>query len=326
MKSRPEKNFSIFILVSFSLHALFMCSILFSAKNTPPKNEIITMEIVETAPTVAMVAESPPAVKAPTKKVAEAVKIVDQPEKALNDDIDENTKFLSRHNQRVEKQTVAKNRGEFKNMTKEGPKGAKGSLEPKEDPMARFMPQFDVSKAVQERQAREQIFDAEAEKVMLVKQQRKKEAADLATAKKGTGDDAAQGNEVSQTLDYIKNLDPGIETILSSKEFKYYTYFSRVRQQLNQHWTPKVRSKVTQIYKSGRSIASTDDMITRCLITLDNAGKLIKVQIIGNSGVVELDEAAVEAFRSAAPFPNPPKGMVDSDGTIKLRWDFILEA
>jgi protein TonB len=41
---------------------------------------------------------------------------------------------------------------------------------------------------------------------------------------------------------------------------------------------------------------------------------------------MDLDSAAVEAFRQAAPFPNPPKGMVEADGTIKIRWDFVLEA
>ena len=36
--------------------------------------------------------------------------------------------------------------------------------------------------------------------------------------------------------------------------------------------------------------------------------------------------AAIEAFKEAAPFPNPPAGIVESDGTIKIRWDFVLEA
>jgi len=53
---------------------------------------------------------------------------------------------------------------------------------------------------------------------------------------------------------------------------------------------------------------------------------LIKVQVIGRSGIQDLDDAAVEAFKAAAPFPNPPKGIVDEDGTIRIRWDFILEA
>ncbi|MCB0361740.1 MAG: energy transducer TonB, partial [Bdellovibrionales bacterium] len=68
------------------------------------------------------------------------------------------------------------------------------------------------------------------------------------------------------------------------------------------------------------------DRITRVLITLDKNGSLIQVQVLGQSGLVELDSAAVDAFRAAAPFPNPPQGMVEHDGNIRIRWDFILEA
>jgi TonB family protein len=62
------------------------------------------------------------------------------------------------------------------------------------------------------------------------------------------------------------------------------------------------------------------------IIHLNDQGVLIRVQVVGQSGVSDLDDAAVEAFKAAAPFPNPPKGIVDGDGTIKIRWDFVLES
>jgi protein TonB len=76
----------------------------------------------------------------------------------------------------------------------------------------------------------------------------------------------------------------------------------------------------------GRTIASVEDRLTKVIIILDQKGTLIKVQVLDGSGVQDLDDAAVEAFRAAAPFPNPPKGIIDPDGTIKIRWDFVLEA
>ena len=78
--------------------------------------------------------------------------------------------------------------------------------------------------------------------------------------------------------------------------------------------------------RQGRSIASNTDRITKIVIILDGQGTLQRVQVIGPSGLLDLDDAAVEAFRAAAPFPNPPKGIIESDGTVKIRWDFILEA
>lgn len=252
---------------------------------------------------------------APNNSEIQPNRIADQDK--LNDEIDENAKFLSSHNQKVTKQTAAQKHGEFKNIRKQGPEGENQNEQ--QQKLARFLPKFDVSKAVDNLNERERKFNDGDVPVPMGEKKPEQAQNQGQPARKA-------GSDLSQSLDYIKDLDPGLETLLSTKEFKYYTFYSRIRQQVNQHWTPKIRSKVDQIYKQGRRIASTEDMITRCLVTLDSNGKLIKIQIIGVSGVRELDEAAAEAFRSAAPFPNPPKGMVDSDGTIKLRWDFILEA
>jgi TonB family protein len=134
------------------------------------------------------------------------------------------------------------------------------------------------------------------------------------------------GADASQTNDYLKDVDKGAETLLSTREFVYYSFYARIRRQLNQHWGGKVREKLTKIFREGRTIASTDDKITKVLITLNRRGDLVRVQVLNDSGIRDLDEAAVEAFKEAAPFPNPPDGIVEPDGTIKIRWDFILEA
>ncbi len=60
------------------------------------------------------------------------------------------------------------------------------------------------------------------------------------------------------------------------------------------------------------------------IITLDSKGLLETVQVIGTSGLEDMDQSAVEAFRAAAPFPDPPVGIIDPDGKIRIRWDFVL--
>ncbi len=127
------------------------------------------------------------------------------------------------------------------------------------------------------------------------------------------------------TDDYLENVKEGEETLLSAREFLYYTYYQRIKNQLAQYWEPKIKEKVMRLFNQGRNIAATGDKITKIIITLDNRGILVKVQVLEQSGVKDLDDAAVEAFRAAAPFPNPPKGIADSDGMIKIRWDFVLE-
>jgi protein TonB len=308
------------LLLSLFLHGALLLSLFIAGLNQKPKPETVQFEIVDPS----SIANLDQTKIDRTKKMIEPMKnqIVDQDDRALNDEKPEDSRFLSKNNQVVRKQTVAKDRGEFKNkQTQETERGEHGKA--KNPSMVDLKPKFDVAKAIQDRIEREQAFDkAASEGFIPMKQQQ-------ASAKKANeqGEGAAsKGGETSQTLDYIKDLDPGLETLLSTKEFVYYSYFNRIRNQLNQYWTDKVRQKLSEMYKKGRSIASSDDKITKCLITLDTSGKLIRVQIIGDSGVHELDEAAVEAFKAAAPFPNPPKGMVDPDGTIKIRWNFILEA
>ena len=81
-----------------------------------------------------------------------------------------------------------------------------------------------------------------------------------------------------------------------------------------------------RLFRQGRTIASDRDHTTKLLIILSENGSLVNVQVLGESGVHDLDDAALEAFRSAAPFPNPPKGIIEADKTVKIRWDFVLES
>jgi TonB family protein len=118
-----------------------------------------------------------------------------------------------------------------------------------------------------------------------------------------------------------------LQTMLNTREFVYYSYYNRIKDKLRQYWEPKIKEKMERVLRQGRSLASLEqERITKCVILLDANGKLVRVQVIGASGLVDLDQAAVEAFQSAAPFPNPPKGIVEKDGYIRIRWDFVLEA
>lgn len=137
---------------------------------------------------------------------------------------------------------------------------------------------------------------------------------------------AAFVGQEAQSNDFIDKIKRGNQNLLSTREFKYYTYFSRIRKQLQEYWEPSLRSRLHKLLRSGRHIASLGPKTTKILITLNNEGNLIGVQVLEDSGVRVLDEAAIDAFREAAPFPNPPNGIIEKDGTVKIRWDFVLEA
>lgn len=245
--------------------------------------------------------------------------IVEQAEKAVNDEKPEDAKYLSRHNQVVKKQTQAANHGEFKNAQQSQATG-KGSGA-KKLAVKDLTPKMDFEKAYEHKLQQEQQFEKSTdEDAIKMAEQRK-----LHPPQEQANQPGSNGAQASQTQDYLKNVETSNETLLTTREFVYYTFYERVRGQLNQYWSGKVREKLTNMFKQGRTIASTDDKITKLLITMDQNGNIIKIQVLGASGVRDLDDAAIEAFRAAAPFPHPPKGLVESDGTIKVRWDFVLE-
>jgi protein TonB len=298
------------LIASLILHALFMLTTVILPKMfSPTKHEVIEVTYQEPPPKADLRAPPP-----------DPLQVVEQDEKAVNEEKAENAKFLSAHNQVIKKQTVASQLGEFRNRQEKinAPgTGGKPKLQ-----LQDLKPDLDFGKMVEKKQQQEKALEKTLDENALKMAQEKFRQKQMPNPSNGTGG----GAEASQTTDYLKDLDKGMETLLSTREFVYYTFYARIRRQLNQHWGGKVREKLAKIVKEGRSIASTDDRVTKLLITLNRGGQLIKVQVVSDSGVRDLDQAAVEAFQEAAPFPNPPSGIVDSDGTIKIRWDFILEA
>ena len=228
--------------------------------------------------------------------------LIEQDKKALNDEVPEDTKYLGRHNQRVVEETKAALHGDYKNT---GGTGQSLSEEKK--------------KTVAEKSGQKL---EEGELPTLSALTPKFNFAQQYEEQESSNSDAP----ASSQNDYLKDVKPSLETMLNSKEFVYYTYYQRIRKKIRQHWEPSIRDKVRKIFAQGRNIASTRDHITRVIITLNPQGELVGVKVVGASGVQDLDEAAIDAFRAAEPFPNPPKGIIDPDGTIKINWDFILEA
>lgn len=291
-----KRSFSIALLLSLALHLLMaggMAIYTLSHSQTPPP-QAVTIEILDQQPAP----KSNVVVKKEKLKI-DTTQVVEQEEKALNQDQPEDARFLSAHNQKVLKQTQAANLGDFQNKKTKETKAGKTVESKKSAPkLDQLLAAYDPMATGMKKQEAKTKQEAEA---------------------------AQKGGDVSQTSDYLRNVDQGIETLLNTREFKYYTYYNRIRKQLSQYWEPKVRSKVNTMFQQGRKIASTQDRITKLLIVLNSAGTLVTVQVLSDSGIRDLDDAAIEAFRAAAPFPNPPKGIIETDGTVKIRWDFVLE-
>lgn len=240
--------------------------------------------------------------------------IVETDSKTANNKLTETAKFLSEKNNTVEKETRAKSGQEFKNTNQ-----FKTQLAQKAQTAT---PQ----KSVEKKTTKQDIFatDYDPYSALNKKMDHQQQAAEAKAQQRQLA--AQQYSEASTTNDNLQNIENEFMTRLNTKEYKYFGYYNRIKTQLNQWWVPQVQQKFNKMMKQGRSIASEESKITKLVIVLNGVGNLVKVQVLAESGVRDLDEAAIEAFRQAAPFPNPPKGMIDSDGTVKIRWDCVVES
>lgn len=151
----------------------------------------------------------------------------------------------------------------------------------------------------------------------------KQAAKDYNNAKNGNGKRNIAG-QVSSTNDYIEDIPLGDMTNLNTVEYKYYGFYHRIRQKLEQFWGRSIQEKAAQLFKRGSRVPASEDLITALQITLDHQGEVVAIKVLGTSGVKELDDAAIESFNEAGPFPNPPKELI-VDGKVTLEWGFVVK-
>ncbi len=124
------------------------------------------------------------------------------------------------------------------------------------------------------------------------------------------------------SVDYLRDVDDGDATALNAKKWKHAPFFNRVKRAVAQEWHPDL----VYVRNDPRgNVWGVKDRITVLRVRLDGDGKLVGSSIMQSSGVTMLDEEAQEAFRRAAPFPNPPKDLMGGNGEIQFNFGFIFE-
>ena len=122
--------------------------------------------------------------------------------------------------------------------------------------------------------------------------------------------------------DHLEDVDDGEGTFLNTKEWKFATFFNRVKQAVGMHWNPgeelRQRDPTLNIY-GGR------DRYTLLDITLNERGGIKEIHVKKSCGVEFLDSEAIAAFQRSQPFPNPPPGLLGSDASIHFQFGFFLE-
>lgn len=127
----------------------------------------------------------------------------------------------------------------------------------------------------------------------------------------------------SPSRDHVEGVPEGDGTFLNTKEFKYATFFYRVRDSVAAYWEDLAAQEYRRRDPTG-NIYGIRDRSTLLHIQLTRDGRLDTVRVEQTSGVDFLDNVAVQAFKMAEPFPNPPPGIVEEDGSIRFNFQFVV--
>ncbi|MBI2521334.1 MAG: energy transducer TonB [Bdellovibrio sp.] len=297
MKLIFKNKLNVFLLISAILHLIFI----FKNLNILDFNNILEKSRAER--------------KSPEK----GIKIILQDQKrqnlqvvtteeSRNKEAPKDAKFLSRENQTVNRQTIAKVVDSF-NQGGGGSKGAAQRAKPKQQVFQEKRKKSPHGKVSLSDLSHDSLPEKRIDSMAMA-------------AIQGIG---SKGKGLSSNNDYIEDVPLGDMTLLNTAEFKFYGFYFRIRQQLEQYWGKTLREKANSLYKSGRRLAADQDKITSLTILLDPKGNIIEVAVKSTSGVKELDDAAVESFNRAGPFPNPPRDMVVG-GIVKIEWGFVVKS
>jgi len=85
-------------------------------------------------------------------------------------------------------------------------------------------------------------------------------------------------------------------------------------------WLIKVQKKIYQVWLENAPRGLPGKVVAGLAVRSD--GQLLNIRILESSGVVVLDEYAVEAIRTAAPFPPFPPSMKSDVKAFRTRFDY----
>jgi len=144
--------------------------------------------------------------------------------------------------------------------------------------------------------------------------------------KNNSGEKNEKNGDESSTYDYLPGVKPGDQTLLNTAEFVYYSFYRRVEEGIVYLWNNYV-AEFIDTHPDVRANLGKRDYITEVEAVMKPEGDhadLVRTYVVSSSGVVGLDDIPGRAFAEASPFENPPDGMIEADGYIRMRWRFVV--
>jgi TonB family protein len=130
-------------------------------------------------------------------------------------------------------------------------------------------------------------------------------------------------HEISTNGDSLPaDVKVGSFTSLNTDRYLYYSFYARVEELIRYRWEARVQNAINGFDRISASDAGDKNWNSQVEFLLDENGFLKQALIMKPSGIKSFDNAAIEAFKEARVFPNPPKEMIQEDGFIHLKFAF----
>ena len=226
--------------------------------------------------------------------------------------LDPKTRFLGAKTQVVEKESRAKRVAAFS----EASRGLKHG-EKKRAPISKKLAQK------QKKILKTLTFDKLAAMNNQIQTEGMKEVYSPSAVALGERSGSSHKSGLNQNNDFVEDVPMGDMTYLNTVEYKYFGFYDRIRKKLEIHWGSTLKAKTDLFFKSGRRMPASENILTSLVVVLNSKGSIVDVVVRGSSGFQVLDDAAIESFNKAGPFPNPPQGMLEN-GRAKIRWGFVV--
>lgn len=351
MAKNPQNFFkrnSLSLLLSLGVHGLFTLSVF---NISVPKIEIPTLKITDTQSSNKIkldeikfvsreeIQKRLATIKKPTTKLSK--QIVSNEDRGFKEKPND-SRFLGEKDMTYDRQMVAAKNGSFKAMglgektgseksTAQGegaPKLAEAKTTSAKKAFSKSKPLnlADLALGLKSHslsEVQETMKEHKKEQLLAEKELKSANNKNIGALGSKNGDASKVG--LAQNNDFIEEIPLGEMTQLNTQEFKYFGFYNRIKLQLEQFWGKSINDKARALYRSGRRMPASDNMITSVTVVLDEKGEIVSITINGSSGVRELDHAAVESFKKAGPFPNPPKGLV-VEGRAVIQWGFVVRS
>jgi len=103
----------------------------------------------------------------------------------------------------------------------------------------------------------------------------------------------------SSIAEYIPDVKKGGFTSLNTNQFLFYTFYSRVNEQVRYRWVENLRRFANSLSYHQAISVSNQTRVTRMEIILDSEGHFLRSIVHKSSGFKKLDQTSIDAIKTS---------------------------